>query len=241
MRYILASLLALFVFPSVSFAAVAYDNSVFNLALVSASPYTFTLTQAGANLETFVCLNTATDATTAVTDAGVSLTKIQDLNEDGSFTQLWYGPGVAAGSNTISVSFTAGDEIVYGGAESFSGASQAATPDNSNTSIAPSGNPKNNVITSVADQSWHSSCFIKDGNTLTANTGTTQRGTAGSGNGFYDGGAAITPPSSNTVGVNNSSGTTLTWSVGFTVAPSGTAPITAPTILPSILSPLWLW
>jgi hypothetical protein len=25
------------------------------------------------------------------------------------------------------------------------------------------------------------------------------------------------------------------------VAPSGTAPITAPTILPSILSPLWLW
>lgn len=140
--------------------AISYDSNGAGLGSSSSASFTFAFTVGVlANRILFVGVGhaTTTEQITAITYAGVSLTKV-GYAVNGSGSALWYLIAPATGANNLV--FTAlGGSTVFVSASSYSGAKQTGQPDASvidTTHSASAGADAafTTAVTTVADQDW---------------------------------------------------------------------------------------
>lgn len=218
--------------------AIAYDNSDANLPNTASSPVTRSFTVTGSNPALFNATDAndtgKTDIMTSVTYATVSMTKVKSQQgtatggNDVVFLDLFFLPGCATGSNSIVETFTtgAGKSIITDGAASYSGV-QNTVIDGTGGSTAAAVTTITNVVTSTADNCWHTMFIRVNNNNPSAGSGTTERNITPSSDGrfaFFDSNGVIHPAGSNTLTANFTSDTVFT--VGATFAPFGAAAAT---------------
>lgn len=140
--------------------AISYDSNGAGLGSSSSASFTFAFTVGVlANRILFVGVGhaTTTEQITAITYAGVSLTKV-GYAVNGSGSALWYLIAPATGANNLV--FTAvGGSTTYVSAGSYSGSKQTGQPDASvvdtaHAAAAGADAAFTTAVTTVADQDW---------------------------------------------------------------------------------------
>lgn len=159
--------------------AIALDNAT-SLSSSAASPWTTgTHTVAGSNRLLLACfLSVGGDVITAVTYNGAAMSALKKGANDGAFgmLQIWGLLAPSTGSNTFTVTFSAGTVFLI--ALSYTGVAQSGLPDASATlNQTAGGSTMANAITTVADQAWVSCIVVNGTSTPTVNTNVTARAT----------------------------------------------------------------
>ncbi len=215
--------------PIFSFA-IAIDNSEATLPNTGTSPVTHSYTVTGSNPAIFDgtdCndITASTDIMTGVTYAGSSSTKVNATQGSGgnnvTWLDLFFLPACATGSNNIVETFNTGTgkTFVTAGVASYSGVANTTIDGNVGSSGAAI-TTLTNVITSIADNCWHTMFVRCNNNNPSAGSGTTQRSTNPSADGrwcFFDSNGVIHPAGSNTLTINFTIDTAFT--TGATFAP----------------------
>lgn len=199
MRKLLSVAIALLLMPSVSFAAIAFDNAT----VQSSQSFSYTVT--GTNPVLIAWLDSgATTNPSAVTYNGQSLTLVDAQLMSGGNGKMWLYvlPAPPTGAHTFTVTGASGfGELVA----SYSGTDQTNPIESNDSRTTNSGVTSiNETMSSIADNAWHVAGAFSP-QTQSAGTATTRRaeGVVGQGccsrGAVFDNNAAITPPGSNTL------------------------------------------
>jgi hypothetical protein len=190
-----------FGFPSVSHAAIAYDNSADSGAL-SGTTLTYSYTVGtGSNRLLFISFyGGTTDTVTGVTYNGVSATlvgKVQTPSDRWAYMYYLVNPASGANNIAINSSISIVGQITP---SSYTGASQTAQPDAYSTNTYTAINHPIISLTTVADNSW-TIAFGRDsaGYASTGDAGSTERQDSGGAH-LYDSNGPITPAGSTSLG-----------------------------------------
>lgn len=198
-------------------SSIAFDAATNGGLTNPGSSKTFAHTTSGSDRILFVgVFGSTTDVITGVTYAGVSMNLIAKDSNGDRWAYLFYLAAPATGSNNVVISASASGAI-YGGAASYTGASQTGIPDAFKVEKASA----TTNITTVADNSWVVSVFRGLGGSPTAGTGLTNRITSG-GTGFamFDQNGPNTPAGSTANMTVNTPGTNQVWILA-SFAPAG--------------------
>lgn len=178
--------------------SIAFDNAA-KLGSSSAGSNTVSFTVgSGSNRILWVGTSwaNAIEQVTAITYAGVSLTKVDNALHTTTACSLWYLVNPTSGANNIVIT-ALGGVTYFGYASSYSGSKQTGVPDanvKDQTTTASAGSPAPNAInpsiTTVADNTW----------IITVQNGPTWSGTSTDGNvrGFDSAGGILIDKGPNT-------------------------------------------
>lgn len=151
MKKLLALIISLTLFiPSISFAAIAFDNTTNGLGVA-----TFSHTTSGSNRMLFVgCIGDTTDTMTGITYGGVAMTRDTSAQMPANrFTYLFELVNPALGANNVVVS---GPALTYCSATSYTGVKQTSPTEASTTASAALNTilSVTTTLTTVSDNSW---------------------------------------------------------------------------------------
>lgn len=208
--------------------AIALDSASNWAEAFSVSTLSWSHTCSGSDRILFVAFvhnDDTVDRVTGITYNSVSMTRINSSSQgtDGRI-YLYYLVAPATGSNTVTVSMNASDDLVRGISVSYTGASQTGVPDAQGTTTFSAVTSGSLSVTSIANNCWMVMSQSYDANVQpTAGASTTKRGSSSGivvpGVGFYDTNGAITPAGSRTLNWNSGL-STKGQTVGATFAPS---------------------
>lgn len=153
--------------------AIARDTSAKIEQSTGSTSYTQSYTCTGSNLTLVVAFTTGTsDNITSLTYNSVAMTQAQKVQMAGSnrWSYIYYLIGPATGANNIVWTFSAGQDIVFGGAASYTGTNQSAI-DGSQTDSVSAVTTMTNSQTVTAADSWVNAFFYTTGASITASTG----------------------------------------------------------------------
>lgn len=181
-------LTVLFFLPTATSAAIAYDTSTAGGTITATSPKTWTHTTSGDDRFLVVAVNqTGAGNITGVTYGGVSMTRASNEQAvtEAYVISMWYLKNPASGSNTVSVSFTAGS--TNGASSSYTGV--LGGYDTSANGLDGT-SPITGTLTTV-NQAWMVMVTTDDGSNPSAGTGTTLLVNFQGGTSLFDSGATL--------------------------------------------------
>lgn len=218
--------------------AIAFDATGTWTSGSSVTSITFAHTiGAGSNMMLAV-LSLSTNNDVSATYNAVPMTKVLvqgNSGADNRFLSMFLLPAPTVGTNNIVITAAVSAAVLQGGGSSYSGAKQTTTLDNSvASSTTASVTAITTSLTPVADNAWIIyGARINAGNAgYTAGANTTRR-TFSNNTGLNDTNGAITPPTSTTMSITISNGSSGAYAVMISLAPD--VPVTAPLNTPGLL------
>ncbi len=185
--------------------AIAFDASASSNGS-SVSSLTFSHTASGSSRMILVGVATQSNSEliTGVTYAGVSMTQINKQQATAAgWVYLYALQAPTLGANNVVISFSSADTM-WSASVSYTGANQSVTMDATATQTAASGTSYTSSLATVADNCWHILFVRQFQDVISAGAGSTLRqATSGGSMGIFDNNAAITPPGTNNMTIND--------------------------------------
>ncbi len=202
--------------------AIAVDAVVATTNSNTTALMNFSVSVASANEILIVSAGSSSTDPTLVTYNAVSMTKIDSVNLQTSWSSLWYLVNPATGSNNVAITCV-GVQNITGGAVSITGASLTGIPDSQHKDSSQTGSVTSysQSTTVVANNSFMMlSGRANGGNTLTGGTNTTvsQPEVGALGNFFM---YSTTPVSSGSQALTCTSSAQMFFGVMASFAPAG--------------------
>lgn len=242
MRKLIPLLFIPILIPSLSFAAIQFSTTTQANANGASLTYSHTISGSSTLLIVESYVDAAEGTTASVTYNGTALTKISEqhtaaTNNDIS---LWYLLNASSGTHNVVVTPSASNQV-YSWANSYTGVKQTGQPDSYVTDNYTSGTRQNETLTTtiVAQDSWAMMVARVSGaaSTLSAGTGSTQRGTTVNDNqsGIYDSNGPLST-GSRSMTINGTSGSTTFGAIMVSFSPDPTTTSTPATTSTLIMS-----
>ncbi len=204
--------------------SIAFDSITFGSIVNPGTSQTFAAANSNASIILVGIQNggSNTNNITAVTYAGVALTKITSINAAALLGQqwdYWFLAGPATGTNNVVITGNV-SAVINGGCVFYTGSSLTGQPDAGPTSnLQATGGTNTSTVVSVADNCWQIVTGGDSGNTNSAASGALRGNAPGGALYFYDSGGPIHPAGSNNVVINTSSALGPSLVIGITISP----------------------